>query len=138
MKRKFEELRENLDEFVQQDEYPMLVVGCLSEELAYVVKFLQGLQDKHPQNYVVLFPQPYDDAARYLDGVVESIRLQVEAAGPIRAERGEPPFPPLSPALSDPERTPEQRLEDVLHYLRSLLPNEDDHRVVVGLLPLSC
>lgn len=138
MKRKFEELRENLDEFVQQDEYPMLVVGCLSQELAYVVKFLQGLEDKHPQNYFVVFPQPYDDPGHYLDGVVESVRLQVEAAGPMRAERGEPPFPPLPPTLSDPRRTPAQRLEAVLHYLRGLLPNEDEHRVVVGLLPLSC
>ncbi len=138
MKRKFEELRETLDEFVQQDEYPMLVVGCLSQELAYVVKFLQGLEDKHPQNYFVVFPQPCDDPARYLDGVVESVRLQVEAAGSMRAERGEPPFPPLPRTLSDPRRTPAQRLEAVLHYLRSLLPNEDEHRVVVGLLPLSC
>ncbi|MCK6590343.1 MAG: hypothetical protein L6Q76_22495, partial [Polyangiaceae bacterium] len=138
MKRKFEELRENLDEFVQQDEYSMLVVGCLPEELAYIAKFLQALDEKHPQNFVVIFPKPYGDAARYLDGVVESIRLQVEAAGPLRAERGEPPFPPLPPELSDPRRTPAQRLEEVLHYLRSLLPNELDHRVVVGLLPLSC
>ncbi|UQA57127.1 hypothetical protein [Polyangium aurulentum] len=138
MKRKFEELRENLDEFVQQDDYPMLVVGCLSEELAYVVKFLQALDEKHPQNHILVFPQPYEDGARYLDGIVESIRLQVEAAGPLRAERGAPPFPPLPPTLSDQRRTPAQRLEEVLQYLRSLLPNEDDHRVVVGLLPLSC
>jgi hypothetical protein len=138
MKRKFEELRENLDEFVQQDDYPMLVVGCLSEELAYVVKFLQALDEKHPQNYIVVFPQPYEDAARYLDGVVESVRLQVEAAGPMRAEQGAPPFPPLPPTLTDARRTPAQRLRDVLDYLRSLLPNEDEHRVVVGFLPLSC
>lgn len=138
MKRKFEELRENLDEFVQQDEYPMLVVGCLPEELAYVVKFLQALEETYPQNYVVVFPQTYEDPASYLDGVVESIRLQVDAAASLRAERGEPPFPPLPPALSDPRRTPAQRLEGVLHYLRGLLPNEDDHRIVVGLLPLAC
>src|SRR5439155_14537733 len=29
-------------------------------------------------------------------------------------------------------------LQDVLQYLRSLLPNEKEHSVVVGLLPLSC
>lgn len=138
MKRKFEELRENLDEFVQQDDYPMLVVGCLSEELAYVVKFLQALDEKHPQHFIVVFPQAYEDGARYLDGVIESIRLQVEAAGPMRAERGAPPFPALPPTLSDARRTPAQRLKDVLDYLRSLLPDEEDHRVVVGLLPLSC
>ena len=28
MKRKFEELRENLDEFTQQSDYPLLLLGC--------------------------------------------------------------------------------------------------------------
>ncbi|HET6584993.1 MAG TPA: hypothetical protein VFG69_16165 [Nannocystaceae bacterium] len=138
MKRKFEELRENLDEFVQQDEFPMLVVGCVSEELAYVVKFLQALEEKYKQHYIIVFPQPFDTPAGYLDGVVESIRLQVEAGNSMRAEQGEPPMPPVPPALTDPRRTPAQRLEGVLQYLRSLLPDEEEHRVVVGLLPLSC
>jgi tetratricopeptide (TPR) repeat protein len=139
MKRKVEELRENLDEFVQQDEYPMLVVGCVSEELAYVVKFLQGLEEKYKEHYFVVFPQPFDTPAGYIDGVVESIRLQVDAGNQFRAEKGEPPMPPLPPVLTDPRRTPAQKLEAVLLYLRSLLPDDgEDHRVIVGLLPLTC
>ncbi len=138
MKQKFDELRENLDEFVQQDDYPMLVIGCVPEELAYVVKFLQALDEQHPQNYILVFPQAYEDASRYLDAVVESIRVQVEAAASLRAQRDEPAWPPVPLMLSDVRRNPAQRLEDVLQYLRSLLPNEDEHRVVVGLLPLVC
>jgi tetratricopeptide (TPR) repeat protein len=138
MKRKFEELRENLDEFVQQDEYPMLVVGCRTEELAYVVKFLQALEDVHKQHFVVVFPQPFESAAGYLDAVVDSIRLQVEGAASLRAERGEPPFPPLPAHLADSRVAPEQRLEGVLQYLSSLVPAGEEHRVAVGLLPLSC
>ena len=138
MKRKFEELSENLDEFVEQDDYPMLVVGALSEELAYVIKFLQALDDKYPQHYILVFPQPFETPTGYLDGVVESIRLQVDAASSSRAERGEPPLPELPPSLVDPGRPPAERLQGVLHYLRSLLPDEEEHRVVVGFLPLSC
>ena len=41
MKRKFEILRQTVDEFAQQDEFPMLVVAVRSGELAYVLKFLQ-------------------------------------------------------------------------------------------------
>jgi tetratricopeptide (TPR) repeat protein len=138
MRRKFEELRENLEEFVQQDEYPMLVVGCLAEELAYVLQFFKGLGEPHPEHFLVFFPQPFHTAHGYLDGVVESIRLQVEAAGPLRAETGAPPFPPLPPELHDTRQTPEKRLFAALMYLRTLLPNEDEHRVIVGLLPLEC
>lgn len=138
MKQKFDELRENLDEFVQQDDYPMLVVGCVPEELAYVVKFLQAMDEQHPESYVLVFPQPFEDATGYLNGVVESIRLQVEAAQAMRAERGESPWPPAPEEITDVRRAPEQRIESVLQYLRSLLPNEDEHRVVVGFLPLNC
>jgi hypothetical protein len=138
MKRKFEDLRENLDEFVEQTEYPMLVVGCLSEELAYVCKFLQALEEKHPEHYFVIFPHPFDSADGYVHGIVENLSIQIEAAKPMRAERGEPPFPPLPPDLADRRRPPEDRLHGVLEYLRGLLPNEKDHYVVVGLLPLEC
>jgi tetratricopeptide (TPR) repeat protein len=138
MKRKVEELRENLDEFVEQTDYPVLVVGCLSDELAYVVKFLQSLEEKHKEGYFVIFPQTFASPSGYLDGIVESIRTQVTAAQPMRAERGEAPFPPIPPELADVHRPAEERLLGVLHYLRSLLPNEEDHYVVVGLLPLQC
>ena len=138
MRRKFEELRENLEEFIQQDEYPMLVVGCVPEELAYVIKFLQSLQEKHGQHWFVIFSGPFETAAAYVDGIVSNLRLQIEAAGPLRAGRGEPPFPPLPEDLSDPLPDPRQRLRDVLGYLCSLLPDEVGHRIVAGFLPLSC
>lgn len=143
MRRKFEELRENLDEFVQQDEYAILLVGCLSEELAYVVKFLQALEEKHAHCYFVVFPAGFDGAEEYLDAVVASIEVQVAGANELRAGRGEPPFPGVPAELSDRRRAPTLRLRGILDYLRGLLPPADDeegdeHLVVVGFLPLTC
>jgi hypothetical protein len=138
MRRKIDELRENLDEFVQQDEYPVLVVGCLGEELAYVIKFLQSLEQVHPQHVFLVFEQPFDGAGCWVDAAVARIREQVEAAAPLRAERGEPPFPAMPPGLADPRRPAATRLHDLLRYLVSLVPAHAGHRVVVGLLPLTC
>ncbi len=138
MKRPFDQLRSTLDEFVQQDEYPALVVGCRPDELAYVLKLLQSLEQTHPTHLIAAFHQPFPDAGSYVDGVVRSAAVQLEAAAPLRAERGEPPTPPLPLALMDPRRAPAQRLLDLLDFLRRLLPNEDEYRLVVGLLPLQC
>ncbi len=138
MKRKFDELRENLEEFVEQNLYPMLMIGCLPQELAYVIKFLQGLEQTHPESYFIVFANRFNSPSGYLDGVVESLSLQVAAAHQTRTERAEPPFPPVPPNLSDHQRLPEERLRGVLEYLRTLLPNEKDHSVVVGFLPLEC
>jgi tetratricopeptide (TPR) repeat protein len=138
MKRKFEELRENLDEFVEQNDYPVLIVGCLPDELAYVVKFLQALDEKHPSDLFLIFPQPFDAPGPYLDRLVESLHAQLEAAGPARAERGDEPFPPLPSQAADPKIQPGIRLLALVDYFRTLLPNEKDHRAVAGFLPLVC
>ncbi|NJK31856.1 MAG: hypothetical protein HC927_05240 [Deltaproteobacteria bacterium] len=138
MKRKFDQLRANLDEFVQQDEYPLLVVGCRPDELAYVIKFLQSLEEIHPAHLFAVFHQPFPNAATYLDEVVASVQVQLEAAAPLRAERGEPPIPALPLSVLDSRRDPGQRLVELIDHLRLLLPNEDEFRLVLGFLPLQC
>lgn len=137
MQYKFEALRENLDEFVQQYEYPLLLIVCSPGDLAYIIKFLQGLEEVHPEHYFIAFPEPFHTSHGYLDAVVENIRIQVEAANPIRAEQGAPPFPPVPAALSE-HLPPEERLVAILDYLQRLLPDEPEHYVVVGFLPLEC
>jgi tetratricopeptide (TPR) repeat protein len=138
LKQKFETLRETLDEFAQQDEYPMLLVGCRSQEIAYVHLFVKGLDQTLPSHLVAPFQQPFRDPAQWLDEMVGSLTAQLEVLGPERAKRGEPPCPPLPLALHDRRCPPPQRLEALLRYVVDLLPNSEDYRAVVGLLPLEC
>jgi tetratricopeptide (TPR) repeat protein len=138
MRRKFEELRENLDEFVDQTEYSVLVVGCLPDELAYVLKFLQGLEDKHAENFFLPFGQDFDAPGPYLDALTGALRGQMDAAVAVRAERNEPPFPPIPSELFEAHRPADQRLLDLLKYLCRLLPDEPGHAVVAAFLPLRC
>ena len=138
MRRKAEELRETLEEFVSQVEYPMLVVGCLEEELTYLLKFIDGVEQSHPEAYVTIFSGSFTSPAAYVDSAVEFLKLQLAGAEPVRIERGEPPFPPLPPEIEDPRLPPPQRLQRILVYLGSLLPNDTEYFVVVGLLPLTC
>jgi hypothetical protein len=138
MRRKFEELRDTLDEFVEQTDYSVLVVGCLPEELAYVLKFLQGLEEKHTENFLLTFGQDFAAPGPYLDALTDALRGQVEAAVAVRAERGEPPFPPMPPALFEAHRPADQRLLGLLQYVSRLLPDEPGHAVVAAFLPLRC
>jgi tetratricopeptide (TPR) repeat protein len=138
MKRLFEELRENLEEFVAQDDYPALVVACLPEELAYVASFLRALDEKRPADFILIFGETFGSPQGYVDGAVAALRAQLDAAAPVRQERGEPPFPPPPALLEDRRQSPASRLAGLLDYARGLLPNEADHRVVVGFLPLAC
>jgi tetratricopeptide (TPR) repeat protein len=138
MKRKFEELRENLEEFVEQADYPLLVVGATPEEQAYVITFFQALDEKHPEGFFVVFCNEFVNAPSFVDGMVQNLNQQREGANHLRAERGEEPFPPIPPGAADHKVTPEVRLELLLKYLGSLVPNTEDHYVAVGILPLEC
>lgn len=138
MKRKFEVLRATLDEFAQQDEFPVLLVNCRGEELAYVLTFLQALEQSLPSHLVVAFSQPFVTPGAWLDAVAQAVIVQLEYAAPARAERGEPPAPPVPDIITDARAQPHQRLASLLHVLTTLLPNADDHRIVVALTPLAC
>ena len=138
MKRKFEELRENLEEFAMQADYPLLVVGATSDELAYVIAFFQALDEKHPEGYFVVFCHPFESPRGYVDGIVQNLEQQLEGAAHLRRDRGEEPFPPLPPAAADQRLDPALRLQVILQYLGGLAPNATDHYTAVGLLPLEC
>ncbi|MFV8750294.1 hypothetical protein ACNOYE_07065 [Nannocystaceae bacterium ST9] len=130
MKRKFDQLRAALDEFAQQDEFPMLVIGARPDDLAYVLKFLQSLEQTLPSHLIAAFHQPFTSPGAWIDALVESVRLQLDAA--------ERPVPALPLELSDPRRPPASRLAELLQFLPRLLPDPDEYRIVVGLLPLEC
>ena len=80
MRRKTEALRENLDEFVTQVEYPMLIVGCIPDELVYVLKFMEGLNETHPEAFILVFAGAFTTPHAYLDSAIELLKIQLEAA----------------------------------------------------------
>jgi tetratricopeptide (TPR) repeat protein len=136
MKQKFEELRENLDEFVQQTDYSLLVLGCTPEEAPYPVQLIQGLDRSRPESFFVTFCQAFVSPGAYLDALSLALRKQLQDAEPVRSQRGEPPFPALPSEVADAKRPPPERLRRLLRFLPLLLPDQQNHAVVVSFLPL--
>ena len=135
MKRKFEELRENLDEFTQQSDYSLLLLGCKPEEALYAAQFLGGLDAAHPEDYFLTFVEPFERPGAYLDALVKSLVEQLREANELRTARGEPPLPEPPVELRDGRVPPEARLSRLLRFLPRLLPREPGHAVVVSFLP---
>jgi tetratricopeptide (TPR) repeat protein len=136
VKQKFEELRENLDELVQQNDYCMLVLGCTPEEAPYPVQVLQGLDLAHPESFFVTFCQAFVSPGAYLDAICLGLLQQLKEAEAPRRERGDPPFPALPTELADTSAPAPERLQRLLRFLPSLLPDPQEHALVVAFLPL--
>jgi hypothetical protein len=138
LKRKMEDLQENLEEFVEQTDYSLLVVSCTSDEGLYVSTLLAAMDEARPESLFWVFVEPFQDAPQYVDAMVAGLKRQLEAGSAMRTERGEPPFPELPGATHDRSAEPGQRFEALLRFLPLLLGDPKAQTFVVGLLPTAC
>jgi tetratricopeptide (TPR) repeat protein len=135
MKKKFDELRENLEEFTRQTDYSILLLGCTPEEAPYVAQLLAGVDQAESDDYFLTFVEPFEAPGSYLDALVQHVARELEAANPVRHTRGEAPFKPLPGELGDARRAPGERLELLLCFLGSLLDQPRENAFVVSFLP---
>jgi len=133
VKKKFDDLRENLNEFAEQSDYSVLLLGCTPAEAPYAAQFLDGVDQSHPSDLVLTFVEPFVDAERYVDAVVRRVAEQLVEADEARRGRRELPFQPLPAELE--RLAPAERLARLLAFLASLLPNQREHAFVVAFLP---
>jgi hypothetical protein len=133
-----EDLRENLDEFVEQTDYCLLVVSCTPDEGLYVSTLLGAMDETRPDSVFWVFVDPFEDAPQYVNALVASLQRQLDAGSAVRTERGEPPFPEMPAGVRDLRADPAQRFEVLLRFLPQLLDDPRAQTFVLGLLPTAC
>jgi tetratricopeptide (TPR) repeat protein len=138
MRQKFEDLRVNLDEFIQQTDYSLLLVSCRPEDCAYIARFLDGQDAARPESFFIVWPGPFVDASRYVTSLVQFLKQRLEEAKSAREERGDRPFPAPPLPLEDELRDPALRFREWLEFLVTLLDDPENQSFVVGLLPNDC
>ena len=134
MKRKLEELRENLTWFVEQRDELVLVLDIVGDEVAYVLKMLDVVEQGRPGDVFLLFAHPLEDRDGYMTALMDNVKTQIDGANALRQEDGLEPWPGLPSRCLDPREGPSGRIKALLDYVRARLP-EGDHHVVLGLLP---
>jgi tetratricopeptide (TPR) repeat protein len=134
MKRKLDELRENLGWFVEQRDELVLVLDIVGDEVAYVLKMLDVVEQGRPGDVFLLFAHPLEDLHGYMAALMANVKTQIDGANALRRQDGLEPWPELPSRCLDPRVRPSDRIKALLDYVRDRLP-EGDHHVVLGLLP---
>lgn len=134
MRRKLDELRANLTWFVQQREELVLMLDIVGDEVVYVLKMLDVVEQGRPGDVFLLFAHPLDDLHGYMAALMDNVTTQIEGANALRKQDGLAPWPALPPRCLDARVPPSERIKALLDYVRGRLPN-GDHHVVLGLLP---
>lgn len=136
MRRKFQELKDCLEEFVLQAEHPMLVLCGTGDEVPYVLKSLEALDAESCSDLFFSFSRPFVDAATYVTQALAGVEAQISVINTKRTQEGKSPYPPLPNDCLDARRQAPERLLDAVRYLRGFLPDEEEHRLVLALLPV--
>lgn len=134
MKRKIDELRENLTWFVEQRDELVLVLDIVGDEVAYVLKMLDVVEQRRPGDVFLLFAHPLEDLHGYMTALMDNVRTQIDGANAVRRQDGLEPWPGLPSRCLDARVEPSDRLKALLYYVRARLP-DGDHHVILGLLP---
>jgi tetratricopeptide (TPR) repeat protein len=133
MQRLVDTLRESLNEFIAQPDYPTLVLDGSDSALVLPTRILAGLDRQDEDHYYLLFPQPCAEANRYVAAVIESLSLQLEVFNAELAARGRPSLPPFPLEVTDGRQPTDRRLEGAVRHMGRHLPG--DSPVVWGFLP---
>lgn len=137
MRRKIEELKTSIQEFVDQSDNLALVVNGTDTEILYAIKSIEAVEQENGSDLFLTFPRPLATAEGYLQDLFASLEAQVAGSQELQRAKGLPEWPPFPAACKDPQAEIVPRLRMAFDYVRDLLPREEDHRVVLGLLPTS-
>lgn len=122
MRRTLDQLRTTLTWFTQQREDLALVLDTTDDEVAYVLKVFDGVEQQCPSDVFLLFGHEATDAHSYVASMMTSVRVQLDAVAAIRKQEGLSPWGDLPAACDDGRRSPSDRIKALVQYVHAQLP----------------
>lgn len=133
MQRQADALVGTLREFINQPDYPTLVLGSDDAAVAFPNKVLYSFSQEDEDHYFLLFPNPCPKVGAYIDAIIQALVSQREALNAELVHRGVEPIPSWPLQVEDNRYAPAQRLQAAIEHCGQHLPGPDD--IVWGFLP---
>jgi len=133
MQREADALVGSLREFIDQPDYPTLVLQCTDAASALPNRTLYSFSQEDEDHYYLLYPSPCPNARAYMDSIAQSLATQRDGLNAGLTHKGLEPLPPLPLEVEDGRYAPAQRLVAAIKWCGEHLPGPDD--IAWGLLP---
>lgn len=134
--RRLAEFRAHCEEFIWQPDDAVLLVSGGDGDVPYALKILEQVEGADEASLYVMIADDYLDADTYARTIAGRCVALYEVANAGRAERNEPPLAPFPERMNAPGVSPRERLVIAIEHLGARLPDAEDYRVVLALLPL--
>jgi tetratricopeptide (TPR) repeat protein len=133
MQRAADALVGTLREFINQPDFPTLVLGATDAAVALPNRTLYSFSQEDEDHYFLLFPNPAPNGAAYMDAIAQALVPQRESLNAGLVARGAEPLPPWPLEVEDSRIAPDKRLRAAIEYCGQHLPQPD--AIVWGFLP---
>lgn len=137
MLKKINELKETLQEFIDQRDFFMMVVRASESEMILLLKILQGIERESTTDIFLLFPSEITSLEIYVSIAIHSIENQINEGNTIRKNVGLPLWPNLPNQCNLSMVSPENRMRKAMMHIRTFFPLENNNRIVWGFLPIN-
>lgn len=139
MQRLVDNLRGQLEGFVEQRDDLILLVRCTHPDAAITLKLLSDVEEANNTDLFLLFSIDFKDADSFVTEAIEKLEQQYEAACAAVKAEGKEPLPPIPTRLTlgaGDARRPDERLKEAIAFSRGLLPQKGGHRLVWAMFPM--
>jgi hypothetical protein len=133
MRREFVALETAMRKFIEQPDYPTLIINASDNDVLFPTKILQNWERAWNTHIFLLFPFGCDKIGQYLQACMDLLKAQVDAVNTARARDGQDSWPPLPLSCLDPRQPPNLRLEAAVRYVRTIIP--EPIGIIWGLMP---
>src|SRR5687767_927861 len=122
MQREADALVGTLRGFIDQPDYPTLVLGGSDASMVLPSRTLYDFDTQDEDNYYLLFPDPCANAAAYMDALAKALGTQREAMNAQLNANGKPALPPWPLEVEDSRYPAVKRLRAIIDYCGQHLP----------------
>lgn len=133
MERQAAALLTSLREFIDQPDYPTLVLSATDLSIIFPNRMLANLDRQDEDTYYLLYPEPCTSAVAYMDVIAARVSEELEVLNTELAARQVAPLPSLPLEVNDSRYPPAQRLRAAIEHCGTHLPG--GATIVWGLLP---
>jgi len=126
-------LLSSLREFIDQPDYPTLVLSGTDVAIVFPNRMLANLDRSDEDTYYLCYPDPCNSAVAYVDAIAAKVAQGFEVLNTEFAARQVAPLPGLPLEVSDSRYPPAQRLRAMIEHCGAHLPG--NATIVWGLLP---
>jgi tetratricopeptide (TPR) repeat protein len=132
MRREFVAIESALQVFIEQPDYPTLIVNGGDGDIVFPVRGLQNWEKQWTSHVFQIFPFECNDVGDYLRTCLDLLNMQIQAVNEKPMPEDEP-WPPLPLVCLDPRQAPCKRLRAAIEYVREHVHHDTD--IVWGFLP---